>query len=98
MVDDEISTGGTMVSTMNVLREFGANDIYCAVTHGVLCGEAPAIMGESGVKEFFVTDTLPIPECKRTDSMRVMSVAPLLGEAIHRIHNGLSVGALFDEV
>ena len=98
VVDDEISTGGTMVSTMNVLREFGANDIYCAVTHGVLCGEAPAIMGESGVKEFFVTDTLPIPECKRTDSMRVMSVAPLLGEAIHRIHNGLSVGALFDEV
>ena len=98
VVDDEISTGGTMVSTMNVLREFGANNIYCAVTHGVLCGEAPAIMGESGVKEFFVTDTLPIPECKRTDAMRVMSVAPLLGEAIHRIHSGLSVGAMFDEV
>jgi ribose-phosphate pyrophosphokinase len=96
VVDDEISTGGTLVATTNVLREFGANDIYCAVTHGVLCGDATSIMSNSDLKEIFVTDTLPIPSCKRTDNMRVMSVAPLLGEAIHRIHNGLSVGAMFE--
>ena len=95
VVDDEISTGGTMASTMNILREHGAKDIYCAVTHGVLCGDAPEVMANCGVKKMFVTDTLPIPNGKLAENMQVMSVAPMLGEAIHRIHSGLSVGAMF---
>ena len=96
IVDDEISTGGTIISTIDVLKEHGAEDIYCAVSHGVLCGDAPDLMAASALKEIFVTDTLPVPDGKRNGEMTVLSVAPLLGEAIHRIHMGLSVGAMFE--
>ena len=96
IVDDEISTGGTIISTIDVLREHGAEDIYCAVSHGVLCDDAPDLLAESALKEIFITDTLPVPDGKRNGKMTVLSVAPLLGEAIHRIHSGMSVGAMFE--
>ncbi len=96
IVDDEISTGGTIISTIDVLREHGAQDIYCAASHGVLCGDAPELLAASIMKEIFVTDTLPVPHGKRNGKTSVLSVAPLLGEAIQRIHSGLSVGAMFE--
>ncbi len=96
IVDDEISTGGTIDSTVRTLKEHGATEVYCAVTHGVLCGDAPEILSTTDLQEVFITDTLPIPKVKRNGKIKIMSVAPLLGEAIHRIHSGLSVGAMFE--
>ncbi len=96
IVDDEILTGGTVVAAAGLLKEHGAADVYCAVVHPVLAGDAPALLGDSVIKETVVTDTLPVPEEKHFRGLQVLSVASLLGEAIHRIHSGLSVGAMFD--
>ncbi len=97
IVDDEIDTGGTVIATAEVLAENGAVDIYCGVTHGVLSGQAPELIEGSAVKELAVTDTLPITNSKRTSKTQVLPVASLLGEAIHRIHGGLSVGEMFEQ-
>jgi len=96
IVDDEIGTGGTVVATAEALKQHGATDIYCAVTHPVLAGNACTILEESVVREIVVTDTMPVPDEKRTAKLTVLSMASMLGEAIHRIHSGLSVGAMFD--
>ena len=96
IVDDEIGTGGTVVATADALKEHGAGDIYCSVTHPVLSGDAPRILEKSTVKEFVITDTLPVSQDHRGARTTTLSVASLLGEAIHRIHSGLSVGAMFE--
>lgn len=96
IVDDEIGTGGTVVATANALKEHGAGDIYCYVTHPVLSGNATDLLERSPVLQITVTDTLPVSDKKRGTKIQVISVASLLGEAIHRIHSGLSVGAMFD--
>ena len=96
IVDDEIGTGGTVIATAQALAEHGAIEVYCGVTHGVLSGRAPELIEGSAVKELAVTDTLPILDGGRTPKTKVLSVASLLGEAIHRIHSGLSVGAMFE--
>ena len=96
IVDDELGTGGTVIATAQALKEHGAKDIYCAVTHPVLSGEASNILARSEVIETVVTDTLPVPDAKRGSNLTVLSIAPMLGEAIHRIHGGLSVGAMFE--
>ena len=96
IVDDEITTGGTVVAAANALVAHGANEVYCAVTHGVLCDQAPRLVQDSPVIEMAVTDSLPIGPEKLGDKTRVISVASILGEAIHRIHSGLSVGAMFE--
>ncbi|MFL2760733.1 MAG: ribose-phosphate diphosphokinase [Dehalococcoidia bacterium] len=96
IVDDELGTGGTVIATAQALKEHGAKDIYCAVTHPVLSGEASNILAQSEVIETVVTDTLPVPDAKRGSKLTVLSIAPMLGEAIHRIHGGLSVGAMFE--
>ena len=97
IIDDEISTGGTVVATAEAVREHGAEDIYCSVTHPVLCGRATQVLDQSNVKEIVVTDTLPVANDKLGAKIKILSVAPLLGEAMHRIHKGLSVGAMFDK-
>ncbi len=97
IIDDEISTGGTVVATAEAVRDHGAGDIYCSVTHPVFCGNAVEVLYNSEVKEIVVTDTLPVAASKLDTKMKVLSVAPLLGEAINRIHSGLSVGAMFDK-
>ena len=96
IVDDEIGTGGTVVATANVLKEHGAGDIYCSVTHPVLAGKATELLEQSVIKEVVVADTLPVPDDRRGTKIKVLSVASLLGEAIHRINGGLSVGAMFE--
>jgi ribose-phosphate pyrophosphokinase len=96
IVDDEITTGGTVLAAANALVEHGADGVYCAVTHGVLCDQAPRLIQNSPIVEMAVTDSLPIGPEKLGDKTRVISIASILGEAIHRIHSGLSVGAMFE--
>ncbi|MEK7814428.1 MAG: ribose-phosphate diphosphokinase, partial [Chloroflexota bacterium] len=88
-------TGGTVVDAAKALAGQGVTEVYCCVTHPVLCGSAPELIAQSNFREVVVTDTIPLPQEKRNGKFMVLSVAPLLGEAIYRIHKGLSVGELF---
>ncbi len=96
IVDDEIGTGSTVVAAAEILKDRGATEVYCCVVHAVFAGKAPQLLNDSSMKEILVTDTLPITDEKRVRGLEVVSVAPMLGEAIHRIHSGLSVGAMFE--
>jgi len=96
MVDDEIDTGGTLLSAIQVLNDKGVEEIYACCTHGLLSSGAAGRLTNSSLKELIITDTLPITDGKQHEKITVLSVAPLLGEAIHRIHGGLSVGAMFE--
>ena len=93
--DDEIDTGGSIVNAARALSEQGVKEIYCCVTHPVLSRNASELMAKSQFKEVVVADTIPMPDEKRNGKFTVLSVAPLLGEAIYRIHKGQSVGDLF---
>ena len=93
--DDEIDTGGTIVNAAKALSEQGVKEVYACVTHPVLSRNASEMMANSEFKEVVVTDTIPISAEKRNGKFTVLSVAPLLGEAIYRIHKGQSVGDLF---
>ncbi len=94
--DDMISTGGSIVGAVNTVKSHGAVDVYVGATHPVLCGPAPARLRESPIRELVVTNSLPISPEQRLPNMKVVSVAPLLGEAIRRIHRHESVSYLFD--
>jgi len=93
--DDEIDTGGTIVNAAKALSEQGVKEVYACVTHPVLSRIAAGLMVNSEFKEVVVTETIPISAEKRNGKLTVLSVAPLLGEAIYRIHKGQSVGDLF---
>jgi ribose-phosphate pyrophosphokinase len=95
-VDDEIDTGGSLVGVVNTLLEHGATEIYACCTHPVFSGHAIQRIATSPVKEVVVTDTIPVNKDKKLDKITVLSIASLIGEAIHRIHTGLSVGAMFE--
>ncbi|KAA3654607.1 MAG: ribose-phosphate pyrophosphokinase [Proteobacteria bacterium] len=94
--EDEISTGGTLVSTIHTLREAGARTIHAGAVHGVLCGPAIERLREAPIESIVVTNTVHIPEHKHLDKLTVLTIAPLLASAIERIHSGESVGALFE--
>jgi len=96
IVDDEVLTGGTLVATADVVVEYGATSVYVAATHPILAGDAVARIERTQIQELVFTDTVPLPPEKTLPNMTVLSVAPLLGEAIRRIHTGQSVGALFN--
>ena len=97
VIDDEIANGGTIVEVLKKLRERRVKRISVACTHGLFTGKAIArLRAETGVAEIVTTDTVPLPPEKRLPNMRVLSVAPLLAEAIRRIHLGQSVSGLFD--
>ncbi len=93
--DDEISTGGTLVATAKTLAKAGVRKMIMAVTHPVLCGEAVKNIGISKLDRVIVTNTVHVGEEKKFDYLTVLSIAPLLAEAIKRIHTGESVGDLF---
>ncbi|HJX11947.1 MAG TPA: ribose-phosphate pyrophosphokinase [Dehalococcoidales bacterium] len=97
IVDDEIDTAGSLVGVVKALIDRGAHDVYACCTHPILSGSAIERIAASPVKEVVVTDTVPVPEKKKIDKIKVLSLAPLLGEAISRIHTGQSVGALFEQ-
>ncbi|MBA7681959.1 Ribose-phosphate pyrophosphokinase [subsurface metagenome] len=96
IVDDEIDTAGSLVNVVSVLLERGAKEVYACATHPVFSGPAIERIASSPVKEVVVTDTIPVTSDKKLDKITVLSIAPLLGEAIKRIHTGQSVGALFE--
>jgi len=95
-VDDEIDTAGSLVGVTAALEKRGAKEIYACCTHPVFSGPAIQKIAASTVQEVVVTDTIPIADEKRLDKITVLPIAPLLGEAIHRIHTGLSIGAMFE--
>ena len=95
-VDDEIDTAGSLVGVISALEERGVEEIYACCTHPVFSGSAIKRIASSSVKEVVVTDTIPIADEKKLDKITVLPIAPLLGEAIHRIHTGLSIGAMFE--
>jgi ribose-phosphate pyrophosphokinase len=94
--DDEIDTAGSLTSAIEALQKAGVKDIYSCCTHLVLSGPGADRIANSPIKELVATDTLPLPEEKQNGKVTVLSVAPLLGEAIRRIHEGLSIGAMFE--
>ena len=97
MIDDEILSGGTMVEGAALLREKGATAVYAGVTHAILSGKAAERIAGSVIEELVTTDTIPLPPEKQLDKITVLSIAPLIGETIARIHTGRSVGELFQE-
>jgi ribose-phosphate pyrophosphokinase len=96
IVDDMAATAGSLVEAAAALKKNGAGDVYAAVTHPVLCGPAMERLQNSDIKELVVTDTIPLSDEKRIDRVKQLSVAPLLGEAIRRIHNEETISALFE--
>jgi ribose-phosphate pyrophosphokinase len=95
-VDDEIDTAGSLVGVVSTLLERGAREVYACCTHPIFSGPAIERIKASQVKEVVVTDTVPVNDNKRIDKITVLPIAPLLGEAISRIHTGQSVGAMFE--
>jgi len=96
MVDDIIDTAGTITHAAQALKDRGALEVYACCTHPVLSGAAIERLQNSVIKELVTTNTIPLPAEKAIPIIKVLSVAPLLGEAIARIHEDLSVSKLFD--
>jgi ribose-phosphate pyrophosphokinase len=95
MFDDMISTAGSVCGAATILADRGAKEIYVGATHGVLCGPAIERLKASPIREVIITDTIPLRAEQALPKIKVLSVAPLLGEAIKRIHRNESVSRLF---
>ena len=97
VLDDEISNGGTIIEILNKLQERRVKRVAVACTHALFTGPAIArLRSRPEVVEIVTTDTVPMPAEKRLPNMKILSIAPLLAEAIRRIHIGESVSVLFD--
>ena len=96
IVDDMIDTGGTIAGAVKVVLEAGAKDVMIAATHGVFSDPAPRRLAESGVREVVVMDTVPIQPEKRFPQLTVLSIAPVIAQAIEEVFNDGSVASLFD--
>jgi ribose-phosphate pyrophosphokinase len=96
LVDDEIDTAGSLVQAAKTLLDRGALEVYSCCSHPVFSGPAIERIAAAPIKEVVVANTIPVTGSKKLDKIKVLPTAPLLGEAIHRIHTGLSVGALFE--
>jgi ribose-phosphate pyrophosphokinase len=97
IVDDLIATGSSLMEAVSALKKAGAKDIYAAITHGVLSGNAiQNIDSCKDLRQLVITDTIPLEDSKKHPRIKVVTIAPLLGEAIRRIHFEESISALFD--
>ena len=97
IIDDEIDTGTTILNTVKVLQERGVNEIWVGCTHALLSDNAAERLANSGIEKLVTTDSVPLrPSARDTGKIEVLTVAPLFAEAIRRIHEGESVGALFN--
>ena len=97
VVDDEIDTAGSMINVVETLLKRGATEVHACCTHPIFSGPATERLAASPLKEVVVTDTVPVTGQKKIDKVTVLPIAPLLGEAIRRIHTGQSVGAMFEK-
>ena len=95
MFDDMISTAGSICGAAQKVHEAGAREIHVAATHGVLCGKAIERLAAAPIQSVVITDTIPLRPEQNLPKIQVLSVAPLLGEAIKRIHRNESVSRLF---
>lgn len=98
MFDDMISTGGTISEAAELVMDHGATDVIAAATHAVLCGRAVEKISASPISKLVVTNTIPTSQSVVDglgEKLEVLCVGQLLGEAIHRIHNNLSLSELF---
>ncbi len=94
--DDMISTGGSVVGAAHVAHHHGAREVYAFATHAVLCGPAIDRLRDAPLEQIVVTDSIPVPPEKQLPNIKVLSVAPLLADAIKRIHLNESVSKLFE--
>ncbi len=97
LFDDMISTAGSICGAARLVHEAGAKEIHIACTHGVLCGPAIKRIAEAPIDSIVVTDTIPVPPEKQLPNLTQLTVAPLLAEAIKRIHHDQSISELFRE-
>src|SRR4051794_17052099 len=95
IIDDEVATGKTMIRVSELLVQYGAARIIGACIHPILPAGAITRLRESPIEQLIATDSLPPPADEQWDGLKIVSVAPLLGEVILRIHKGISVGAMF---
>ena len=98
MFDDMISTAGSICGAAELVHEAGAREIYVAATHGVLSGEAVSRLRDAPIKQVILTDTIPLAPEQTIEKFKVLSVAPLLGEAIKRIHHDESISEIFQGI
>ena len=97
MFDDMISTAGSICGAARLVKKAGAEEIHIACTHGILCGPAIERLREAPIDSIAITNSIPLPPEKHLPNMHVLSVAPLLAEAIKRIHHDQSISAMFRE-
>jgi ribose-phosphate pyrophosphokinase len=97
IVDDEVLTAGSVTEAVKIVKDHGAKNVYMSFVHALLVPPAMKRLAASGVTEIVTTNTIPVPDEKLLSNMKVLSVAPLLGEVILRAHEGRSVGELFNE-
>jgi ribose-phosphate pyrophosphokinase len=95
LVDDMIDTAGTVAKGATVLAQQGAGPIFAAATHGVLSGKAVQALEEAPIREVVVTNTLPIPDEKHIAKLRVLSIAPLIADALRAVFEDTSVSEIF---
>ena len=95
IVDDIVSTAGSLAEAVSALKKKGAKKIYAAISHPLLCGPAIERLKKTALEELVVTDTIPVPKEKRLPFVKVLSIASLLADAITRIHNEESISILF---
>ena len=93
--DDMIATGGSICGAARVAKQHGAKEVYISATHGVLCGPAPQKLADAPITEIVVTNSIALNPEQQLPNLRTISIAPLLGEAIRRIHRNESVSYLF---
>ena len=96
ITDDMIDTAGTTVNAANAAISKGAKSVTAVATHGVLSGPAIEKLSDSNIRKVIITDTIQIPENKKINKLKIVSVAKIFGEAVNRVHNGESVSALFE--
>ncbi|PIW67551.1 MAG: phosphoribosylpyrophosphate synthetase [Candidatus Omnitrophica bacterium CG12_big_fil_rev_8_21_14_0_65_42_8] len=96
IVDDLVATASSLVEAAVALKKQGGKEIYAAITHPVLSGLAIKRINDSSIKKVFVTNTIPVENGKKHKKIEVLSIAPLLAEAIKRIHHEESVSCLFN--
>ncbi|MBR0192466.1 MAG: ribose-phosphate pyrophosphokinase [Thermoguttaceae bacterium] len=97
LFDDMISTAGSICGAAKMVKDAGASKVYIAATHAVFCGPAVEKLNACPVEEIVVTDTIPLTPERTPEKVRVLSVAPLLGEAIRRLHFNESISCLFKD-
>ena len=96
IVDDMVDTGGTLANAVIALKERGATQVFAAATHAILSGSAVERLAAAPLEEFIVTDTIHVPESRRFDGLKILSVAELFAKAIECVHENKSVSELFE--